>query len=385
MCYARALASTGKVNVFLCSFQLPHNLECRNEIEPNIFLIGKPKTQIRGKLTRNLLKLLYPVLTIGYFYRFSNSFRNYNFSWFFFPIKLFNDISALIYIKGFRHEDIFCEKNELKIGMLFNQTRGVNSLSSLYNTILFPFFFLDAFLNDRVLYFYNGVIAISTKIEKFARRFNKKVIRIPVLTHVLSNNNNNFRESPFFLIGFTGSVSINKEGLIDLIHAIAILKSKGTPVILNIYGSADKNSFIVVKNLIHKHNLRQTVFLHGNIKQNEVSDVLTTHHLLVMTRRSNVQTEYGFSTKFAEYLASGTPTLVTDVSDNKLFIEDGVNGFIVEPGNVESLAEIMYKICQRKDLLTIGENGKATAKRHFDFALYSEVLYEFFFKHSFVR
>jgi glycosyltransferase involved in cell wall biosynthesis len=183
-----------------------------------------------------------------------------------------------------------------------------------------------------------------------------------------------------FLICLTGSISVKKEGLIDLLNALAILKRKGVDFILNLYGSGDAASLKEIEKFASYNDMHNNIKLHGSIPHTKVPEVLHKHHLLVMTRRANLQSEYGFSTKLAEYLGSGTATLVTDVSDNKLFIEDEVNGFLAAPGSVFGLADKLFEIYQRNDLVEIGMKGRQTAENHFDYHHYKDILYHFFFK-----
>lgn len=382
MCYARSLASTGKVKVYLCSFKLSGNLDLTEEVEPGIFVVGEPKNVVSGKVIRNLFKILYPLFTISYFLNFNRGYHNHKFTWFFFPIKLFNDIIALIFVKLIRREEIFCEKNELKSGMVINQSRNIHSFSGIFSILVFPLLFIESFLNDRILVFYNGVVAISTRIETFAKKFNRKVIRIPILTEItdIKRNRISFTSGGPLLICFAGSISVKKEGLIDLLNALAILKRKGVHFLLNLYGNGNKASLKEIEKFALLNDLHDNIKLHGSIPHNKIPEILHEHHLLVMTRRTNLQSEYGFSTKMAEYLASGTATMVTDVSDNKLFIKDGVNGFLVSPGNVFGLSGKLFEIYQRNDLVEIGMKGRQTAENHFDYHHYKDILFHFFFK-----
>ncbi len=383
MCYAKSLASTGDVIIYLCSFRLPKSLDYIVEVEQNIYIIGKPQIKNRKRILRNFTKVFYLFSTLLYFYNFNKKYKSISFTWLFFSTKLFNDIIALIYVKMIRNEPIFCEKNELKTGMILNQNRDLFSIIGVYAILLFPVLFLNALLNDRILTFYNGVIAISRGIESFSNKYNRNVIRIPVLTDLSSSypialEHNN---SDVLLICYAGSISVKKEGLLDLLKALTIVKLKGGYFVLNLYGAGDKVSLKLLNEFIYLNGLQNDVNLHDNLPHDKILKIYSKHHLLVMTRRSNRQTEFGFSTKLAEYLSSGIATLVTDVSDNRLYIQDGLNGFLVKPGNVEEMADKLYKITKREyNLLQIGKNGRAIAEKYFDNNIYNVLLKQFFFK-----
>jgi len=95
----------------------------------------------------------------------------------------------------------------------------------------------------------------------------------------------------------------------------------------------------------------------------------------------NLQTHYGFSTKLSEYLVSGIPVLVTSVSDNALYIKDGYNGFVVQPGDYEKMSKIILSIVkQYQDIKdSIGKNAFVTAQQYFHYAVHSKKLHRFLF------
>ncbi len=78
----------------------------------------------------------------------------------------------------------------------------------------------------------------------------------------------------------------------------------------------------------------------------------------------------------------GIPVLITDVSDNGLYIQDFKNGFIVKPGNKALLERKLEEILavDSKKLIEIGLAGRKTAVEYFNNMKYSDKLYQFLFK-----
>jgi len=77
----------------------------------------------------------------------------------------------------------------------------------------------------------------------------------------------------------------------------------------------------------------------------DVSDYLKMSDLFVLSSISE-----GLSNALLEAMVTGLPVVATRVSGNMDVIEDGVNGFLVEPGSPEALASAMKKILDDENL-----------------------------------
>ena len=84
-----------------------------------------------------------------------------------------------------------------------------------------------------------------------------------------------------------------------------------------------------LNNLKKKFLLDNRVYYVGNLDPDDLQDEFSKYHLLILSRPLNPQTRYGFSTKLSDYLISDVPVLVTDVSDNSIYIRDGINGYLI--------------------------------------------------------
>jgi glycosyltransferase involved in cell wall biosynthesis len=104
--------------------------------------------------------------------------------------------------------------------------------------------------------------------------------------------------------------------------------------------------------------------------------------LLILPRPLRKQAQYGFSTKLSEYLTSGVPVLLTDVSDNAMYIRDNYNGFIISPNSLSALVSKLKWIIDNYDeyASVVTENAVRTAEEVFDYRIYSEPLVNFLFK-----
>ena len=86
------------------------------------------------------------------------------------------------------------------------------------------------------------------------------------------------------------------------------------------------------------------------------------------------------SHKLSEYLVSGIPVLVTDVSDNALYIRDGFNGYIITPGSASVMADKILEIIRdyNWEAKILVENAYQTVREKFDYRLFSYDYVNFF-------
>ena len=66
-------------------------------------------------------------------------------------------------------------------------------------------------------------------------------------------------------------------------------------------------------------------------------------------------------------MAAGLPVVCTKVGAVPEVVEDGVNGYLVDPGRVEELAEAIAKLGSDYELrLRMGETNREKVATHFD-------------------
>jgi glycosyltransferase involved in cell wall biosynthesis len=76
-----------------------------------------------------------------------------------------------------------------------------------------------------------------------------------------------------------------------------------------------------------------------------------------------------------EAMAAGLPVISTTVGGIPELIEDGVDGLLYTPGDVETLAEKISFLLEDKDArIRIGKKAREKAVREMDFRQYAEKL-----------
>jgi len=85
-----------------------------------------------------------------------------------------------------------------------------------------------------------------------------------------------------------------------------------------------------------------------------------------------------FSNSILEYLAAGLPVVCTDVGGAREAVEDGTNGYVVEPGDFASMADGIRKIMEGENLTKMGRQSREMAERSFSLPCVMRLHEEFF-------
>ena len=98
-----------------------------------------------------------------------------------------------------------------------------------------------------------------------------------------------------------------------------------------------------IRNLILEYNLENNVFIYGS--KQDIATILEQSKIAVLTSQSE-----GLPVALLEYGLYRKPIVVTYVGEIPLLIQDGVNGFMVETGNVELFYDSLVKLLENETL-----------------------------------
>jgi glycosyltransferase involved in cell wall biosynthesis len=372
---AKSLAA-GNITVYLCSLiYINNDLIKTLELFPGIYSL-----ESTDKSDNNSEHLTIFLRAVNKFMKDKNSDKViylYPTTW------VLKDFIYLLYFKVIKGYNFYCDINELRSTNVFSTTPPAGFFSKIVFFLKSVRDLISYKLSELQIPFYDGIVVISTSLEKYFSKYTKKIIRVPILCDVSEIKTGNPPvqfNSGVFKICFTGTISCSKEGFDILFEALSMVnREKKTELYL--YGTVHDNDKEVIKKLIEINKLKERVFFMGNLDPDQLLSEFQKYHLLILPRPLIPQTKYGFSTKLSEYLISGIPVLVTDVSDNALYIKDSVNGYIVQPGSSEALADKILEIIENynDNSPAIAQNSLQTALREFDYHLFTQTFVRFFF------
>ncbi len=157
---------------------------------------------------------------------------------------------------------------------------------------------------------------------------------------------------PIRLVG-VGRV-IPSKNIINLLRALAILKSEGVKFTFDWYGDTyDKIYFAEIIQCISDLNLAGEFVLRGECQ--DIAKVYQSADLMCIP-----STLEGYPNVLVEAMASGLPVVVSDVCEHPHIIEEAVNGFLFNPYDVDAIANAIRKAINLSDteLLEISESNR---------------------------
>ena len=386
--YSKALAAANN-KVIICSAVSLKRIDITKltKVNDKIFEVGTTNFK-KNKIFNRLIAKNNSIIYLIDFYRKVRKLMaktEGNNSVLIYPSTIaFFEILGVIILKMMYNNKVYYEANEVRKFALLNQSFSRNILYKIVQILLFVISYIKYSFIELFYCKYDGIIAISTNIEKYCKQHNNNIIRIPILTGCNKKPYNSIpkftREEMVFKIGFTGSISLKKEGFDLLYESLSELKKENYNFKLLLYGSINNmTKKILLDDLPKSLNIESNIEYKGNVESNTLMNEIQKCHLMILPRTKTYQTNYGFSTKLSEYLVSGVPVLITKVSDNGYYIKDKYNGFIIESGSkAEMTQKLKYIINNYNNLVgEIVENAFNTAHENFYYKNYSEKLSDF--------
>ncbi len=163
---------------------------------------------------------------------------------------------------------------------------------------------------------------------------------------------------------FMGRIG-KRKGVYDILESLQYIQSRNFEI--QLYGDGD---LAPVEALIRKHQLQGQVKLCGWIDGETKDAVFRQADVLLLPSYNE-----GLPISVLEALAYGLPVLSTAVGGISEAVEEGVNGFLIQPGQCKVLAERIEQLSSSSAIRTqMGQSGYELAKSRFDLPIIIEKL-----------
>ncbi len=188
------------------------------------------------------------------------------------------------------------------------------------------------------------------------------------ISKICSNNNIKILFNPCIIKDFikinTGEFNVlfmgrigKRKGVYDIIKGAKLIINPNIEI--NLYGDGDLKEF---ENLINENNLQNKVKLKGWISGNIKDEAYRSADIYILP-----SFEEGLPMSILEALTYGLPIICTSVGGIPEAVEEGINGFLIQPGDYKALAEKINLIADNKELREkMGQESLRIAKEKFD-------------------
>ncbi|MGB9677780.1 MAG: glycosyltransferase [Candidatus Ratteibacteria bacterium] len=175
-------------------------------------------------------------------------------------------------------------------------------------------------------------------------------IEIPEKTEKINKN--------YIVVGAIGNLRKAK-GYFDLISASKIIIEKFKNVKFYIVGEGELKDRIIRK--IEKNGLSEYFILTGYAEN--IYEYLKIFDIFVLPSLWE-----GCPVSLLESMGFGLPSVATNVGDVPYIIENGIDGFIVKPGDYKKMAERIINLIENKDLREeMGQRAREKIKKWYSF------------------
>lgn len=158
---------------------------------------------------------------------------------------------------------------------------------------------------------------------------------------------------------FVGRLSQLKGG-VPLIQAMSLVNARIPDAELLIIGDGDTRP--ILEKMVAEAKLDHVIKFLGFRSQTDVRNAMATADCLILPSFAE-----GVPVTLMEAMASALPVIASRIAGVPELVEDGVSGYLVPPGDVETLADRMCTVLQDAALRTrMGEAGRAMVREEFD-------------------
>jgi glycosyltransferase involved in cell wall biosynthesis len=172
----------------------------------------------------------------------------------------------------------------------------------------------------------------------------------------------------FPYVGYFGMLTFSRDRLDILIEAFAGIAAKYPEYRLVLGGPVYGSELEKIKALASELGITDRTIILDYMPREEIIRYIVNSDVLVMVRGNDIKAHASFPSKLTEYLATSKPVISVNVGEISRFLTDGVNAYLVEPGNSIQLAEkIDLVLSDYPSALVTAGKGRQLAETIFNY------------------
>ncbi len=222
----------------------------------------------------------------------------------------------------------------------------------------------------------DGIISISPYFHDYYKKSGVNSVLIPpLMTPVDKTKLTLHQESEPIRFVYAGSPG-SKDIILPFVEAIIRANKEEQRFRIDLIG-IDLN--YLIWNGCSEASNQFGVYAHGRLSHTETVSIVKQADLGVLLRHDKRYAKAGFSTKFAECMSLGVGMVCNKIGGTDLFVEDGVDGFLLESIDDIQLDEFLDRVSDmsRKDIEQMRRNALHKAYRCFAKETYIDAFREF--------
>jgi glycogen synthase len=212
------------------------------------------------------------------------------------------------------------------------------------------------------------LIAVSNFIKGNVIEIYKYKKEIEVISNGLPvSNSSTYKENAEIkTVVFTGTLSENK-GIFSLIKAWMIVLNKVSSARLLVFGKSSSSTRSELNKLI-PDNRTSSIEFKGFIKKEELFDIYCNCSCAIFPSYSE-----SFGMAPIEAMSVGCPTIFTRRATGPEIIDEGIDGLLVDPDNIQEIADsILFMLTNRQKAVEMGQNAINKVNAKFDINLIAD-------------
>jgi len=227
----------------------------------------------------------------------------------------------------------------------------------------------------------DGIFCISQYLIDFYKSKgvnSKRLLLVPSTVDPKRFSQTSKKPLPFPYIGYFGSLTFDRDNIDVLIKAFSLITNKHPEVHLVMGGFCSDDEKKKIENLITELKLSFKVDILKYLTREEIIKYIIHADILIMVRAPDLKSQASFPSKLTEYLATSKPVVTVKVGEISDYLINGVNSFIVEPGNGDALAEKLdYILTDYDTALQIGRKGQELTQTIFNYNFQARRMIDF--------
>lgn len=236
--------------------------------------------------------------------------------------------------------------------------------------IISPYYLNIEFAMRCLLKKCDGLIVISNYLNNYYTGSVLNIVQIPPTVDCDSIEvRKHQHEGDLVRFVYAGTPG-KKDALSSIVEAVLIAASMGQKVELNLAGiqEADLHKYVPVSSL---DNIKTCINCHGLLDHQSAIKLVRSCDYSIIIRPNIRSVQAGFPTKFVESMAVGTPVIANLTSDLGDYLQDGFNGYVCADSSVKSLADVIRKCSDSKNVGAMRVHARETAEKYFDSLIYT--------------